>query len=211
MDELIQLFSALAQLETAASETTAAPGPTDSIPSSAKTRPRSEHADPSRSTLRHAQTHARFLEETSRLQRAYLRLLSGPPSRERETPDDPASAPSTRELEALLRRLRLLILRHPVAAQEAYAALLEEGRRFAGTERGLIWKRRLAGSQLLQRARRLLDVVSMRLLEDDPDVVVPTSYVDAIAQTLDAPELEQLLLRVQGVHDIAPAGGGAPT
>ena len=72
-----------------------------------------------------------------------------------ETPDD--------ELGQLLADLRWLVVRHPVATRSAARALMEEGRRFAETDEGRTWKRRLAGSELVRRGQVVAIISDQRL------------------------------------------------
>lgn len=97
------------------------------------------------------------------------------------------------ELAELLRRVQLVLLQHPVAAQAAFRALMAEGRRFAATPEGAAWKAALAGSDVVRRAPRLWDAVSMSLLEDDAATVVPSAYLEALFRAVKSSDLEGLL------------------
>src|SRR5262249_48128834 len=88
---------------------------------------------------------------------------------------DPAAA----EIE-LLRDLQHVLLKHPVACQAAFTALLEEGRQFANTHEGRKWQQKLVQSSLLQRARLVFDLSTLGLLEEGPASQVPSSYLDAL-------------------------------
>ena len=81
---------------------------------------------------------------------------------------------------ALLRRLQVMLLKHPVAAQAIFTALVAEGRRFAATPDGAAWQARLAQSSLLQRARLVFDLTTLGLLEERPEGDLPSSYLDAL-------------------------------
>ena len=91
-----------------------------------------------------------------------------------EEPEDP--------LASTLRRLQQAILLHPVAAQALFAGFVREGRAYAKTDAGRAWQARLAGSELVIRARVLWDAMTVRGLEDDPNTVLPTAILEAIVK-----------------------------
>lgn len=95
-----------------------------------------------------------------------------------------------------LRELQFVLLRHPVAAQAAFSALVVEGRSFAATHVGQQWVERLAGSELMRQGRTVWEVVSLKLLEENPTTVLPTAYLDALVQATASQELEPLLARL---------------
>ena len=80
----------------------------------------------------------------------------------------------------LIRRLQAFVLKHPVAAKAAFAALVEEGLAFAKTPEGQMWREKLAGSELLHRARLLLDLPGLALLERQTETAYPSAYLDAM-------------------------------
>ena len=98
-------------------------------------------------------------------------------------------------LASVLRMVSLVILKHPVAAQAAFAALVAEGRRFAQTPEGRWWKAALANSELAERGRALWEASMLHALEDSSDVVLPTAVVDAVVQAVSRTDLESALLR----------------
>lgn len=112
------------------------------------------------------------------------------------------SAGDEGELAGLLRRLQLVLLEHPVAAQAAFAALMAEGRRFAATPEGAAWRAALEGSDIVRNGRRLWDAVSMSMLEEDPATIVPSAYLEALLRAAASADLEALLGKLD-----APAGG----
>lgn len=83
-----------------------------------------------------------------------------------------------------LREAQVALLKYPVAAQAAFAAMVREGRRFAATDDGQAWKRRLAGSAMLAKARTLFEGLSGGLLVED-GAALPSTYVDGFLQALD--------------------------
>ena len=117
-------------------------------------------------------------------------------------PRDRAGVPRLRlrqpedELSGVLRSLQSAVLKHPVAAQAIFSALVAEGRRFAETDPGRRWKRRLARSELLQRARLAWEVTTLWMLAAEPTGVLPSAYLDALFMSASNPELESLLDRL---------------
>jgi hypothetical protein len=101
--------------------------------------------------------------------------------------------PGDAELSALLRRAQMLLFRHPVAAQAAFAALIAEGRRFAATPEGAAWADALAGSALVHEGRRVWDAVGMNMLEDDPATVIPSAYLEALFRAARSANLDGLI------------------
>src|SRR5580692_407187 len=95
---------------------------------------------------------AMIYEESRRIHDLLFDRLIAPALRPAEDAEE-GPAPDT-ELSAILRRAQLVLLKHPVAAQAAYAALIAEGRRFAATPEGAEWAAALAGSEELRRGRR---------------------------------------------------------
>ena len=96
----------------------------------------------------------------------------------------------------VLRSAQMLMLKHPVAAQAAFSALLAEGRSFAETAEGRRWKRRLTRSSLLHRARLVWEVTTLWMLEQEPSGVLPSAYLDALFMSASSEELEPLLDRL---------------
>lgn len=99
--------------------------------------------------------------------------------------------------------LQRAILRHPVAAQALFATFVAEGRRYAETPEGAAWKERLAGTDLIHRTRVVWDVTTLRMLEDDPDVLLPSAIVDALVQVARRDDLEPFLSRLFELHHFA--------
>ena len=91
----------------------------------------------------------------------------------------------------LLREAQAVLVKYPIAAQAAFAALVREGRRFAATEDGRAWKSRLAGSPLVAQARTLFEGLAGGLL-DEHGGALPSAYVDALIRALDR-DLERVL------------------
>lgn len=126
------------------------------------------------------------------LDRYHRALDDALPRRDGEGRDDDAGV-------TLLREAQAVLVKYPIAAQAAFAALVREGRRFAATEDGRAWKSRLAGSPLVARARTLFEGLAGGLL-DEHGGALPSAYVDALIRALDR-DLERVL------DDL---GGGEP-
>ncbi len=91
------------------------------------------------------------------------------------TPEDP--------LARALRAASEFFLKHPLAAQALFTALVAEGRRFAQTPEGRRWRAGLAQSELVRRGRALWEGSLLNMLDDDPDAVMPSSVFDALVRT----------------------------
>lgn len=85
-------------------------------------------------------------------------------------------------LEQELARLRAAVLKHPVAAQALYGALLAEGRRYAETADGALLAERLRHSPALARAWEGLEAATGRALDEDG--AVPTRWLDLVLAEL---------------------------
>lgn len=139
-------------------------------------------------------------EESRRLRDLLFERLIAPAPREA---DDAATSTGDDELAGILRRAQLLLLKHPIAAQAAFAGLIAEGRRFAATPEGAEWSAALAGSELVHQGRRVWDAVSLNMLEDNPGTIIPSTYLEALLRAARAADLEGLLARL---HDAPRAG-----
>lgn len=104
--------------------------------------------------------------------------------------------PDDGELLSVLREAQFLLLKHPVAAQAAFAAFVAEGRRFACTDDGRRWQERLRGSDLVRKGRVVWEVVTLKMLEESPTDVLPTAYLEAMVRATSTAELEPLLARL---------------
>src|SRR5438105_2901475 len=100
--------------------------------------------------------------------------------------------PEDTEIE-LPRSLQRILLKHPVACQAAFNALLAEGRRFNQTTEGREWSERLAHSSLLQKARLVFDLSTLGLLEEGEAAHVPSAYLDAIFLAASGTDTDELL------------------
>jgi hypothetical protein len=107
----------------------------------------------------------------------------------------------------VLREAQYVLLKHPVAAQAAFSALVAEGRRFAATPEGREWSERLAGSELMRQGRMVWEVATLKILEESSPHVLPSAYVEALVKASGSRELESLLSRLflEGAGDVRSA------
>jgi hypothetical protein len=80
----------------------------------------------------------------------------------------------------VLRTLQLALLKHPVAAQAAFNALVAEGRKFGLSAEGRELRNKLERSELVHRARLVFDFGTLSLLEHTPPEIMPSAYVDVL-------------------------------
>lgn len=93
----------------------------------------------------------------------------------------------------IIRRLQGIALKHPVAANAIFSALVAEGEAFAMTPEGKVWKDRLARSELVHRARLLLDFPSFLMLERNESQIIPSAYLDTVFLLSSARKPDELL------------------
>jgi hypothetical protein len=142
-------------------------------------------------------TQALLYEEAHRIRDLLIEHLLPPAAHGAGVPTQAGSPEEV--LLGLLRRLQVLLLKHPIVVQAAFSALVAEGRRFAATPEGAAWRAALASSPLLQQGRRLWDVLSLNIPEEDPSTVVPSAYIEALFQATASSRLEELLRQLQGL------------
>jgi hypothetical protein len=97
---------------------------------------------------------------------------------------------------ALLRTLQRAVLAHPEATRDFFAAMVREGQLFAQTQRGALWKERLARSALVSRAQLVAYAATFWTLEQDRTGATPSALVEAIAAAASVPGRDQLLERL---------------
>jgi hypothetical protein len=110
------------------------------------------------------------------------------------------------ELSRALYDVQRLVLKHPIAAQAAFRALVAEGRQFAQTEEGVAWKRRLVGSELIRRSRPVWEVATQNMLEESAPRMLPSQYVESLCYAASVVALEPAL--ANSVEPSAAARGG---
>lgn len=89
---------------------------------------------------------------------------------------------------ALFAAFRRALLEHPVAAQAAFRALVDEGRRAMETPEGQRDWEVLRRSSWLPRFRELWSELTLNVLEDRPATVVPSALLDLLHALVRAPE-----------------------
>lgn len=104
-------------------------------------------------------------------------------------------APSDRSLD-LLRHLQMAVLKHPVASQAIFSALVEEGKAYAQTPPGKQLYSKLSHSELVARARMTWESVSLWLLDPDYQGELPSELVDAFFSVSNHQDLEPMLEQV---------------
>jgi hypothetical protein len=97
------------------------------------------------------------------------------------------------EVVATLHTLQRSIMKHPMAAQALFAALIAEGREYAATPEGARLRDRLARSRTIHRARIAWDVATMNVLGDHEPGLMPSALVEALARAGSLADLEQRL------------------
>lgn len=88
-------------------------------------------------------------------------------------------------IDQAIEQLSRAIVKHPIAAQAAYRALVREGRAFAATEEGRRIRNQLARSELVARLRTAWELVTFGMLRDDtPPGAIPSVLVEAFVQAV---------------------------
>lgn len=126
----------------------------------------------------------------------------------------PAGAVAETDDEQLLERMRQgqrILLKYPIAAQAALAALVAEGRRYAETPEGLRWKQTLVDSPLVRRGRAVWEATALRSFESpapgQPARALPGGFVEAFLRASARTDLEPLLARLfAGRDEVGDAG-----
>lgn len=96
---------------------------------------------------------------------------------------DPVSCDDV--IDRAIHQLARAIVKHPLAAQAAYSALVREGRAFAQTDEGRQIRARLARSELAARLRTAWQLVTFGMLQGDPPPgAIPSVLVEALVQAV---------------------------
>jgi|GEM_PF-863084 len=99
-----------------------------------------------------------------------------------------------------MRQAQRILLKYPIAAQAAVAALVAEGRRFAETTEGQRWKLALADSPLVRRGRAVWEATALRSFTasdaSGPGRALPGGFVEAFLRASTRADLEPLLARL---------------
>lgn len=111
-----------------------------------------------------------------------------------------APAELSPETVAALRALQRAVVRHPLAAQAIFGALIAEGRAYARTEEGKRWRAQLASSETTRRMLTAWEIASMGMLaEEEREDVRPTALFEALARAAAAPWFEGEIARALGL------------
>lgn len=92
-----------------------------------------------------------------------------------------------------IRRLQSIILKHPIAANVAFGALIAEGLVFAQTPEGQSWREKLVGSDLFHRAQLVLDLPGLSMLDRRGGETLPSAYLDTIFMLASSRKPDELL------------------
>lgn len=125
---------------------------------------------------------------------------NGTTDRERDTSSDgiPVVDLHDRDEDILrvLRALQAALLKHPVAGQAVFNALVSEGRNFAKTCDGKAARDKLERSELLHRARLIFDFGTLSMLEHDPPDIMPSAYIDTLFMLASGDRADHILHRL---------------
>lgn len=84
-----------------------------------------------------------------------------------------------------IHQLARAIVKHPIAAQAAYQALVREGRAFGETDEGRRIRTQLASSELVARLRTAWELVTFGMLRDaTPPGAIPSVLIEALVQAV---------------------------
>jgi hypothetical protein len=109
-----------------------------------------------------------------------------------------APAPSEDELDALLRDAQRLIFKYPIASQAFIAALAAEGRTFAQTPEGMVWRERLARSELYRKGRELWYLGTLGMFSARSSGVLPSVLIEAFVQAVRTRDIASLVTLLGG-------------
>lgn len=104
---------------------------------------------------------------------------------DRAAPDELDGHAIDHAIDHSIEQLSRAIVKHPIAAQAAYRALVREGRAFAATEEGRRIRNQLAQSELVARLRTAWELVTFGMLRDDtPPGAIPSVLIEAFVQAV---------------------------
>jgi hypothetical protein len=110
-------------------------------------------------------------------------------------------------LRTVIETLQLTVLKHPVASQAAYRALVAEGRRFATTPEGRAWRERLECSPEVARLRSVWEVGTFNALTTTDTAALPAPLIDLIAQLASRTDLERATVALSDAASSMPFRG----
>lgn len=148
-------------------------------------------------------TQSLLYEETQRLRNHLLeRLRDMQRGAAAPAPEPKSETPrewSDQDILDILNDAQMALLKHPTAAQAAFAALVAEGRKFAETPEGKNWLAVLSVSDFMRRARWVWETTSLNMLEEDAGTIVPSTYLEALLRAAEALSMDDLLGKVKGM------------
>lgn len=109
-----------------------------------------------------------------------------PPEADTETPLD------DEELDEALRAAQRLVFKHPIASQAVIAALAREGREFAETPEGALWRERLSRSDLYRKGREIWYLGTIGMFSERDSGVLPSTMVEGFVQAVKSRDLGSL-------------------
>jgi len=92
-----------------------------------------------------------------------------------------------------LRALRRVLFEYPLAAQAGFESLVREGRRFAETPEGKVWRERLAGSDAIAKGRVVWEVLTQSAFTEDAEGAMPGVILEAFSRATALSMLEPFL------------------
>lgn len=93
----------------------------------------------------------------------------------------------------LLRNLQGVLLKHPVAFQAAFSALVSEGEKFAQTPEGHEIRNRLERSPIVHQLQYAFDISTLSLLERDSPSILPSAYIDVLFMLANSEDADRVL------------------
>lgn len=136
-----------------------------------------------------------LLRELEHTRVAAARFLISEPLNRPSRGEDELSE-ELRELIAILRSLRSVMLENPAGARSVVQLLVQEGKRFAETEEGRAWQRSLLGSPPFERLREVWGGVSLGVFDDPDDTEpVPTAWLDLLSDMTTSADAASALTR----------------
>ncbi len=97
------------------------------------------------------------------------------------------------QLSEFLLGTQRFLMKHPHAAREVIAGLLEEGRRYAQTSEGQRWMEALSNTELVKRSLLIWEAYGLDMLLETGPSVTPSTWLDMIVAVISNPDLESIL------------------
>lgn len=96
------------------------------------------------------------------------------------------------ELDEALRAAQRLVFKYPIASQALIAALSREGRAFAETPEGAVWRERLARSDLYRKGREIWYLGTLGMFSERASQLLPSTMVEGFVQAVKSRDLGSL-------------------